>query len=134
MPYAWLPPVPSVLPPLRVLLVDADETYRDAVAAALAAAGCEVRAAADSLAALDLIDGGVAVDAAVIAMAMPTGRPNAFALAHMLRIRCGPLRVLFHAADPAALRPEVADGAPGTVIARPADPQEIVTALRAARG
>jgi DNA-binding response OmpR family regulator len=117
-----------------VLLVDSDQAYRDAAAAALAAAGYEVLAAADSLAALDLIDGGAAVGAAVIAMAMPAGRPNAFALGRMLRIRCGPLPILFYAADPSTLGPEVVGGAPGTVMTRPADPQAIVAALRAAEG
>jgi DNA-binding NtrC family response regulator len=73
--------------PHRVMIVEDDEPFRFAAERYLRAAGYDVIGAADSMAALDALDHGVAVDLIITDIVMPEGKPHGLALARMARLR-----------------------------------------------
>jgi CheY-like chemotaxis protein len=77
-----------------ILLVDDDEGFRCAASKVLENAGFTVSAAPDYRAALEVLDGGLAVDLLVTDVFMP-GRMHGFPLARMARMRRLGLKVIF---------------------------------------
>lgn len=81
-------------PETRILLVDDDEIFREAIAATLRAAGYVVRMAGDSRLAMNVLEGDEPVDLLLADVVLPGG-VNGLALSRMARRRRPNLQILY---------------------------------------
>jgi CheY-like chemotaxis protein len=77
-----------------ILLVEDDEALRYAFARTLRGAGFRVLEAADTMAAIGILEGAAPVDLLVTDVVMP-GRPHGFALARMARLQRPGLKIVY---------------------------------------
>jgi CheY-like chemotaxis protein len=99
----------------RILLVDDDEVFGEAVAAMLRAAGYDVLLAADYRAALAILEGDARVDLLLVDIVMPDG-VNGLALSRMARMRRRDLGVIYLSGFDI---PGLEDQALGTLLRKP---------------
>lgn len=79
----------------QVIIVHDDPAVLEAARAALTAGGCEVRAFADPMLALDALDQQGAVDLLITRFVFPAGKPNGVALGRMVRLARPSAHILF---------------------------------------
>lgn len=78
----------------RILVIDDDETYREATTSLLRAAGYEVASAPDYRLALEILEGDAPIDLLLVDIVMPD-RVNGLALARMARLRRPGIAVIY---------------------------------------
>jgi DNA-binding response OmpR family regulator len=71
----------------KIIIVEDDPAYRQALETHLGQAGFHVLPFEDGLRVLDYLDGGGAADAMVTDLQLPPGSPNGLSLAHLVRRR-----------------------------------------------
>jgi CheY-like chemotaxis protein len=104
-----------------VLLVETEDEYRLEAVGALERAGFRVIACANSLDALDVLDGPEPVDMLLSRVQMPENNPHGFALARMARLKRPDLRTTIHYARSQTDLPDFElQAADGIVHPRPA--------------
>jgi DNA-binding response OmpR family regulator len=81
--------------PARIVLVHDDADFREPTVAALRAAGYDVAAYNNSLAALDAFEAAASVQLLITRMSFPPGSPHGASLASMARRKIPGLKVLF---------------------------------------
>jgi CheY-like chemotaxis protein len=112
----------------RILLVDDDEPFREALGAQLRSAGYAVRLAPDYRLALEILERGEPVDLLVLDIVMPD-RVNGLALGRMARLRRRDIKIIYISGyDVAGLDRE----ALGPIIRKPVSNDELLAAVRAA--
>jgi DNA-binding NarL/FixJ family response regulator len=83
---------------MSILLLEDDDLSRDVIRKILSAAKFEIICARDTHEALELVDGGAAIDLALIDVRMPPGMPHGASFAAMAQLRRPSLRVIFMSA------------------------------------
>jgi DNA-binding NtrC family response regulator len=78
-----------------ILLVDDEDDYRHALALMLKRAGHRVIEAADSMAALAVLDRTEPIDAMIVDILMQKGKPHGFALANMAAHKRPRLKIVY---------------------------------------
>ena len=112
--------------PARILVVDDDEVFGDAVARALRAAGFEVFVAPDHRRALEDLESTRPIDLLITDVVMPE-RVNGVALSRMARMRRPGLNVILMTAYDI---PGVEEEAIGPVLRKPIDDQHLVAEVK----
>lgn len=115
--------MPSESP--RILLVDDEEAFRYAAAAALRGAGFDVVSAEDYRDALTQLEGTEPIDLMVTDIVMPD-RVNGFALARMARMRRLDLRIMYITGHDVPTTE-----AAGKVLRKPVSDEELIREVRA---
>jgi CheY-like chemotaxis protein len=114
--------------PSRILLVDDDLTFGEAVAGMLRAAGFEVFLAPDYRLALEALESTRPIDLLITDIVMPQ-RVNGVALSRMARMRRQNLKVIYMTAYDI---PGVEDEAMGPVLRKPIDENRLLAEVRRA--
>jgi DNA-binding NarL/FixJ family response regulator len=83
---------------MSILLLEDDDLSRDVIRKILSAAKFDIICARDTHEALELVDGGAAIDLALIDVRMPAGMPHGASFAAMAQLRRPSLRVIFMSA------------------------------------
>jgi CheY-like chemotaxis protein len=110
----------------RILLVDDDPAFGDAMARVLRAAGSEVFLAPDYRLALEDLESTRPIDLLIMDIVMPD-RVNGVALSRMTRMRRPELKVIYLTAYDI---PGVEDEAAGPVLQKPIDEDRLVAEVR----
>src|SRR6516162_5807123 len=111
---------------LRILLVDDDPAFGDAMARVLRAAGSEVFLAPDYRLALEDLESTRPIDLLIMDIVMPD-RVNGVALSRMTRMRRPELKVIYLTAYDI---PGVEDEAAGPVLQKPIDDERLLAEVR----
>lgn len=83
--------------PARIVVVHDDPGFIENTAAALRAAGHDVAAYLNSLAALEALEAAQRVEVLITRVAFPEGQPNGVSLARMARVKKRGVKILFAA-------------------------------------
>ena len=110
----------------RILLVDDDLVFGNAIARVLRAAGFEVFQAPDHRLALEDLESTRTIDLLITDIVMPD-RVNGVALSRMARMRRPELKVIYLTAYDI---PGVEDEAAGLVLRKPIDEEQLITEVR----
>jgi CheY-like chemotaxis protein len=121
---------PKPAPTARILLVDDDLVFGEAIASVLRAAGFEVFLAPDYRLALEDIESTRPIDLLITDVVMPE-RVNGVALSRMARIRRSGLKIIYLTAYDI---PGVEDEAIGPVLRKPIDDARLVSEVRRVLG
>jgi len=110
----------------RILLVDDDEAFREAVGAHLRTAGYTVRLAPDYRLALEILESDEPVDLLILDVVMPD-RVNGLALGRMARLRRREVRIIYISGyDIAGLDRE----ALGPILHKPVNHEDLIKEVR----
>jgi len=118
---------------VAVLLVDADDASREAIAEALRTTGCRVDAFPDYRGALALLESDAPIDCMVTALRLPKGTPHGVALGHMASVKRPGLPLFFIACDEDEAA-WVDERWAQKVLMRPVDCQLLADAIASTRG
>lgn len=115
-------------PGKRILLVDDDEPFREALGAQLRSCGYAVRLAPDYRLALETLESDEPVDLLILDIVMPD-RVNGLALGRMARLRRREIKIIYISGyDIAGLASE----AYGPIVRKSADYDELLKEIRTA--
>ena len=106
----------------RILLVDDDEVFREAIAAVLQSAGYDVRLAPDFRLALQVLESSDPIDLFLVDIVMPD-RVNGLALARMARLRRPNIKVVYISGYAI---PGIEEEALGPIIRKPVDDERLL--------
>lgn len=112
-----------------ILVVEDDETLRYAVVQHLAAAGYNVIAVGDGMAALSELDTNNRIDLLLLDVVMPSGNPHGLALARMARRRRPKIPVIFMTGHPDLI--QIARELPAAAFMKPVDLAVLMTEIKA---
>jgi len=111
--------------PARIIVVHDDPSFTERTAAALVAAGHDVRAFTSSMSAINALEGAQRIEVLVTRVVFPAGQPNGVAVALMARMKKPGVKVLFAALPEMQAHTEGV----GEFLPAPADPADIVALI-----
>ena len=112
-----------------ILVTEDDEASRYAAVKQLSAAGYNVIAVADSMAALSQLDGSQGIDLLLLDVVKPTGSPHGLSLAQMARRRRPTIPIIFMTGHPDLI--DIARALPAMAFMKPIDFTALVAEIEA---